>query len=760
MSANEIVVFEAVKQPPPTYDDEFAPLEASYGDDELVYSVAHASQGVDSYHADANIPGTVPITAETAASQAGSLQSEAPCLPFQASSLSQRASGSYSRPVHRLLPPGQDIRLCSIPAGKKSLVFEGHATGSYCQFLADTGASHSFLSKAFCIENNIPYRPQAASARMANGNATPIIGQCVNVWIKLRSFRAKFNFLVVDMPQFNAVLGMDFFDKHHAVLHAKKRMMTLSYKHTSVCLDAFSESELPEFHSDFIELCTLQSFSQTVRNMPSEELDEAFVAYVKPEFDSETSQSSEPLLQGKGALEPDIARILREFNDVLITEMPGGLPPHRQAADGSPIEHTIETAADEKPYARPPRPFTAEEDATVKKYISDFLERGWIKPSLSPWAAPVLFVPKKPDPVTGKKARRMVISFVKLNSKTLNRIAYRLPRISDLLARISGARFFTKLDLLDGYYQIRMKAADIPKTAFTTPYGNFDFRVMPMGLCGAPSTFQYMMDETFRADVTLSSGDVLPFLSFIAVYLDDVCIFSKTREEHLMHVTAVLQRLRDCNLYVKPTKCEWMQTTIEFLGHMVSEHGLSVHPAKCAALQQWPAPVNVSELRTLLGTFGFWRSYIRGYADIAAPLTALTSKSSPWRWGTAEQAALDKLKVALVAAPVLMHPDTDKPFFVVTDASNFAAGASLEQETADGSRRPVAFFSHRLIPAERNYPTHERELLAIVLALRVWRHFLYGSAFKVVCQTDHRPLQHFMEQVSLSSRQVMATVPV
>lgn len=148
-----------------------------------------------------------------------------------------------------------------------------------------------------------------------------------------------------------------------------------------------------------------------------------------------------------------------------------------------------------------------------------------------------------------------------------------------------------------------MKASDIPKTAFTTPYGNFDFRVMPMGLCGAPSTFQYMMDETFRADMMLSSGDVLSFLSFIVVYLDDVCIFNITREDHLMHVTAVLHRLCDCNLYVKPTKCEWMQTTIEFMGHMVSEHGSSVRPAKCAALQQWPAPVNVSELRTLLG---FW----------------------------------------------------------------------------------------------------------------------------------------------------------
>ena len=166
-----------------------------------------------------------------------------------------------------------------------------------------------------------------------------------------------------------------------------------------------------------------------------------------------------------GADDPDIQRILAEFKDVLFSEIPGGLPPTRYAADGSAIEHTIETAPDVQPFSRPPRPFTAEDHEAVKKYLADFVAKGWIKPSLSPWAAPVLFVPKKADPVTGKRSLRMVISFVKLNSKTLNKIAYRLPHISDLLTRMLGARYFSKLDLLDGYYQVRMKSEDIPKTA-------------------------------------------------------------------------------------------------------------------------------------------------------------------------------------------------------------------------------------------------------------------------------------------------------
>jgi hypothetical protein len=348
----------------------------------------------------------------------------------------------------------------------------------------------------------------------------------------------------------------------------------------------------------------------------------------------------------------------------------------------------------------------------------------------------------------------MVISFVKLNSKTLNRIAYRLPRIADLLARISGAAIFSKLDLLDGYYQIRMRSEDIPKTAFTTPKGNYEFRVMPMGLCGAASTFQYTMDEAFREPARLPDGTCVPFDQFIAVYLDDICIFSPSKEDHLLHVAAVLQRLRDKKLYVKPSKCEWLQTSIEFLGHQAGSEGLSVHPDKAAALLNWPVPTNVPELRSLLGTFGFWRAYIRHYADITAPLNNLTCKGVVWRWSTPEQEALDRLKASVVSSPVLAHYDVDKPFFVVTDASNIAVGASLEQNDCDSNRRPVAFFSHSLNAAERNYPVHERELLAIVLALRTWRHCLYGSEFKVMCQTDHRPLQHFMAQTTLSARQV------
>jgi hypothetical protein len=198
-----------------------------------------------------------------------------------------------------------------------------------------------------------------------------------------------------------------------------------------------------------------------------------------------------------------------------------------------------------------------------------------------------------------------------------------------------------------------------------------------------------------------------------------------------------------------------MRTAIEFLGHTIGPNGLCIASTKVDALQSWPAPNSVSELRSLLGTFGFWRVYIRNFAAIPHPLTVLTRKDVAWHWGERENSALDALKRAVRESPVLMPPQENKPYFIVTDSSDYAVGVSLEQiDASTMKRRPVAYFSHQLNPAEQKYPTHERELLAIVLALRIWRHYLLGSEFSVVCQTDRRPVQSFLQQTTLSARQV------
>ena len=447
---------------------------------------------------------------------------------------------------------------------------------------------------------------------------------------------------------------------------------------------------------------------------------------------------------GKGGKDPSIAPLLNEFCDVLRTEIPGGLLPERFRADGTRTEHTIGTAQDAVPYSRPPRPFTPEETAEIYRYVQDLLDKGWITPSLSPWAPPVLFIPKKRDPVTGVRTWRMCISYVKLNSKTLNRTAYRLPRIADLLARVSNAQYFSKLDLPSAFYQVRMRDSDIPKICFTTPCGNSEFKVMPMCLCGTPGKFQMLMDEAIAQPTPIRYISV-SFQEFASIYLDDVCVFSRSFEEHLFHLRAVLSRLRERKLYVKPVKCEWAQTEIEFLGHRASPTGLSITHGKAEALQKWPVPTSVAEVRSVLGAFGFWRQYIRLYANSVEPLVVLTRKATPWGWGESEQPAFERLKYAVQDSPVLKHPDQDLPFIAVTDASDCAIGASREQTDA----RDGFVCSFRIDPAERKYPVHERDLLATVPALRTWRQFLLGSEFSVVCQTGHKPLQSFMTQPNL-----------
>lgn len=213
-----------------------------------------------------------------------------------------------------------------------------------------------------------------------------------------------------------------------------------------------------------------------------------------------------------------------------------------------------------------------------------------------------------------------------------------------------------------------MKQEDIPKTVFTTPYGDYEFHMMPTGLCGAPSTFQYFMDTVFRAPVALDPDGVpVPFTAFIAVYLDDICIFSKSEVEHFAYIRAVLQRFREHKLYCKPTKCEWLQSSIEFLGHQFTSLGLSVHPDKCATLLKWHAPSTVHELRSLLSPIRFWRGFIPRFVAITEPITRLTCKNFAWSLGGEKQTSvLSSLKAAVASAPLLRPPDASRSFYVVS----------------------------------------------------------------------------------------------
>ena len=301
-------------------------------------------------------------------------------------------------------------------------------------------------------------------------------------------------------------------------------------------------------------------------------------------------------------------------------------------------------------------------------------------------------------------------------------------------------RFFTKIDLRSGYHQIRVHPDDVPKTAFRTRYGHFEFLVLPFGLTNAPATFMHLMHSIFREHLD----------TFVIIFLDDILVYSRTLEEHKEHVRKTLEILREHKLYAKMTKCSFFQQEVDYLGHVVGIDGVKPDPAKIKAIKEWKQPENVKELRSFLGLAGYYRRFIQDFAKIATPLTDLTRKKTPYEWTSTQEEAFNELKTKLTEAPVLKTADPEKDYTVTSDGSDTVVGAVLSQ-VHDSGDHPVAFESRKMTSAEVNYPTHERELLAVIHALRTWRHYLEGRRFKVV--TDHYALKFLMTQPHLSKRQ-------
>ena len=431
-------------------------------------------------------------------------------------------------------------------------------------------------------------------------------------------------------------------------------------------------------------------------------------------------------------IEPELREKLRgiveEFRDVFPEKLPKGRPPERD------VEHEIKTDPEAEPPNRAPYKLGPNEQDELESQIKDLVAQGFIRPSVSPYGAPVLFVPKKDG------RWRMCIDYRALNKQTI-KDRFPLPRIDSLLDRLGSARVFSKLDLTSGYHQIAVKEEHIHKTAFRTQLGQWEFIVMPFGLCNAPATFQRLMNKIFTKEI----GD------FVCVYLDDILIFSRSIEEHLEHLRRVLTRLRESKLYAKLHKCEFLKDKVDYLGFEISTQGIHASPEKVKAVVEWPRPENVHDVRSFLGLASYYRKFIRGFSEIARPLTDLTKAAKTWDWKEPQNSAFLRLKVALATAPVLLLPNFEKQFIVTTDASDAAVGAILEQDHGRGLQ-PIAFASRKLNSTEMRYSAYERELLGIVWALGQWRHYLEQSPHKTIIQTDHAPLKFLPNQKSVNTR--------
>ncbi|KAL4281883.1 hypothetical protein GQ457_03G019080 [Hibiscus cannabinus] len=400
-----------------------------------------------------------------------------------------------------------------------------------------------------------------------------------------------------------------------------------------------------------------------------------------------------------GEARPEDIRTVCDFSGVFLEELPG-LPPDRE------VEFVIETHVDSAPVSISPYRMAPKELKELKIQLQELLDRGFIRPSTSPWEAPILFVKKKDESL------RMCIDYRQLNKMTVKN-KYPLPRIDDLFDQLRGASVFSKIDLRSGYNQLKVREQDVLKTAFCTRYGHYEFLVMPFGLTNAPATFMDLMNMVFHEYLD----------QFVVVFIDDILVYSRTEEDHDRHLLLVLQTLLENQLYAKLSKCEFWIREVVFLGHVVSSEGIRVDPKKVEAIVNWKQPTSVTEIRSFVGLVGYYRRFVSGFSKVAAPLTKLLQKGVKYEWSDARQQAFEKLKVALINAPVLTQPMSGKEFVVYSDASYVGLGCVLMQEG-----RVVAYASRQLKVHEKNYPTHDIELAAVVFALKIWRHYLYGKA--------------------------------
>jgi hypothetical protein len=407
------------------------------------------------------------------------------------------------------------------------------------------------------------------------------------------------------------------------------------------------------------------------------------------------------------------------------------LPQHQ------PWDHAIDLKPDSKFKSHHFFRLNPAETVSLKEYLTDHLKRGYIRPSKSPIASNFFFVGKK----DGKL--RPVQDYRDLNNITIKN-ATPLLLIPDLIDKLQGARYFTKFDIRWGYNNICIKHGDEWKATFKCCFGLFKPLVMTFGLCNAPATFQSFMNSIFSDLV--DSGHLV-------VYLDDILLFHDNLPDLHALTHDVLSRLQKHDLYLKPKKCSFDQTSIDYLGVIISHGQVKMDPAKLSGITAWPLPKKLKDLRVFLGFCNFYRHFIKDYSSIARPLFELSKKDTPFIWHSVQDSAFHTLIKAFTTAPVLGLPDPTLPFRVITDANDFALGAVLEQPDALNRWHPVAFYYKSMLPAELNYDIHDKELLAIVCALETFRHYLEGHPQAFEVWTDHNNLAYFRTKQKISRHQ-------
>jgi transposase InsO family protein len=391
-------------------------------------------------------------------------------------------------------------------------------------------------------------------------------------------------------------------------------------------------------------------------------------------------------------------------------------------------EHAIELedgmTPDKRPYIRLP----PDKQRELRRQIEEMIRNGWVQYSNSPYSAPTFLVPKADG------GWRMVVDYRALNNCT-KKDAYPLPHAGDLFESLRGSTVFSKLDLKSGFYQIPLRKGDEKLTAFATVDGLFEYKVVPMGLCNAPATFMRFMNEAF-ADMRDD---------FVVIFMDDIVIHSRNKEEHELHLKRVFERLKQLKLHIKESKCKLFGSEIGFLGHHISARGMSMAPPTQSKIRDWPVPKSKRMVRSFIALAQFYAKFMKDFSTIAAPLTNLSRKDVKFVWEESHQKAFEAIKDRLGdESVVLLRYNHKLPIVIATDASIAGAGAVLQQDPDGKGLRPVEFYSYKFTEAESHWATYDQEAMAVVLALSHWRHLIEGNEHPVQIQCDHRPLAFFI----------------
>ncbi|KAL5773512.1 hypothetical protein ACOSQ2_013436 [Xanthoceras sorbifolium] len=527
--------------------------------------------------------------------------------------------------------------------------------------LIDPGATHSFVSMGFAANASIESQPLDCSMVVSLPTGDSLLAK-------------KFleDLIVLDIHDFDVILGIDWLSRCHATVDCFRKEVRFS---------RLGESEVI-FRGVRKILSTSMMLAITASRMFRKSCQGYLVYAIE--------------MRGNEVRLEDIL-VVREFPDIFSEDLPRLLP------DGE-IEFQIDLAPGTEPISKAPYRMAPSELKELKVQMEELMNKGFIRPSTSPWGAPILFMKKKDG------SMRLCIDYRELNKMTV-RNQYPLPRIDDLFDQLQGAT-------------LKIREEDVPKTAFRTRYGHYEFLVMPFGLTNAPAAFMDPMSRIFRSYLD----------QFVIVFIDDILVYSGSKEEHAEHLKIVLQTLREDQLYAKLSKCQFWLDKVAFLGHVVSAEGVSVDPQKIKAILNWKQPTNVTEVRSFLGLTGYYRKFVEGFPKIVVPLTKLTRKEEKFVWSEVCQQNIDELKRRLTSAPVLTLPSGKDGFTVYCDASRQGLGCVLMQH-----EKVIAYASRQLKKHEHNYPTHDLE------------HYLYGVPCRIF--TDHKSLQYLFTQKELNMRQ-------